>query len=388
MNRLLLTLLSILLVSILLLSMANISKLEPPEGFLFGVTYGQETAHEAILLIDRVKTYTNFFMVASWPVIINETALTQVCDHAAKSGLSFIVFFDFICIGEYGYTWHDEWILNAKDRWGDKFLGVYIYEEPGGKQIETGLFDEFAMDPVKARMYENVTTYSEAAEVFVTELPATFSFEFLIDNNVTRFVSDYALYWFDYLAGYDTVFVELGWGHNPHQHIALGRGAATAQNKTWGTILTWKHAADSPETIKTASEMREDMFTSYEAGAKYVIVFNFPRYPEDNVYGVLTDEHFTVMEQFWKHACTHPEEYGKTTGQTAFVLPKDYGWAMRDPHDNIWGLWPADNLSLEIRDNMNTLVDRYGLQLDIVYDDPRFSYENYDEIYFYNSTIE
>ena len=388
MNRILLLLFSIILVALLLLSMVNVSNLEPPQGFFFGVSFGQETVHEAKLLIDQVKEYTNLFLVSSWGIIINETALNEVCDYAAESGLTFIVFFDFINLSEEGLNWHDEWILAAKDRWGDKFLGVYIYEEPGGKQIETGLFDEFVMDPVKARMYENVTTYSEAAQVFVTELSATLSFEFLKANNISRFVSDYALYWFDYLAGYDTVFAELGWGNSVTQQIGLCRGAATAQNKEWGTIITWKNAVESPESIKSGPEMFQDMLASYVAGAKYVIVFNFPQYPEGNPYGVLTAEHFAAMQQFWQYVCGSPEDYGKTVGQTAFVLPKDYGWVMRNPEDNIWGLWPADNLSSIIWENMNTLIDRYGLQLDIVYDDPRLDYGHYTTVYFYNATIE
>lgn len=390
MKRIWLLLATILLVSALLLSMAQIfheSTGEPPEAFFFGISYGLETVREAKLQIDKVEDYTNFFIVSSWAIVINETALTEVCDYAAESGLSFIVFFDFISPLDAGYTWHQDWIVTAKDRWGDKFLGIYIYEEPGGKQIETGLFDEFVMDETKARMYENVTTYSEASEVFVTELPQTASFEFLKNNSITRFVSDYALYWFDYLAGYDTVFAELGWGHSAPQHIGLCRGAAKAQCKEWGTIITWKNSTNSPDTIKNGSEMLHEMLTSYEAGAKYVVVFNFPQYPEDNPYGVLTDEHFKAMKQFWQFACEHPEDYGKAVGDVAFVLPKDYGWGMRNPEDNLWGLWSADNISSVIWTKMNMLIERYDLQLDIVYDDARFSYENYTEVYFHNSTI-
>src|SRR3989337_1673082 len=111
----------------------------------FGVSFGGKTASEAKLLIDKVKGYTNFFLVNSWDLSINETALTEVCDYAAKADLSFIVFFDFISFDPRGYPWHSEWILSAEERWGLKFLGIYIYEEPGGKQIETGVFDEFTM---------------------------------------------------------------------------------------------------------------------------------------------------------------------------------------------------------------------------------------------------
>ncbi len=383
----------IMLVSILLFSLIQVYynwNNKPPEGFFFGVSYGLQTVNEAKLLIDEVKEYTNFFVLNNWDISINETALNEVCDYAAKSGLSFIIFFDFISVSEHGYLWHADWVTAAQDRWGDKFLGIYIYEEPGGKQIDTGLFDEFHMANERARMYENVTTYSEAAEVFVAELPRSLSFNYLLNNSIPRFVSDYALYWFDYLAGYDTVFAELGFSHNTTQHIGLCRGAARAQNKNWGTIIVWKSQNPIDETMgiyKTGPEMLQDMLISYEAGANYIVIFNFPRFPEGNSYGILTEEHFTAMQQFWQHVCKHPEDYGKTGGQVAFLLPRDYGWGMRMPDDKIWGLWSADELSPIIWENMNNLIEKYGIRLDIVYDDPRFSYKNYNQVFFYNSTF-
>ena len=393
MKRILLLLFTIILVSVLLLSLIHVyydGYNKPPEGFFFGVSYGLQTVHEAKLLIDKVKGYTNFFIVNNWDISTNETALNEICDYAADSGLSFIVFFDFISLSEHGYPWHADWVITAKDRWEDKFLGIYIYEETAGKQIDTGLFDEFHMASERARMYENVTTYSQAAEVFVTELPLSWDFHYLQNSNIPRFVSDYALYWFDYLAGYDTVFAELGFGLNINQNIGLCRGAARAQNKDWGTIIVWKSRNPEDETMgiyKTGPEMLQDMLISYEAGANYIVIFDFPRYPEDNPYGILTEEHFTAMQQFWQHVCEHPEDYGKTVGQVAFVLPKDYGWGMRSENDKIWGLWSADELSPVIWKNMSKLIEKYGIQLDIVYDDPRFSYETYSEVIFYNSTV-
>lgn len=174
MKRTLLLLFTIIFVSVLLLSLIHVyydCDNEPPEEFFFGVSYGLQTVHEAKLLIDKVKGYANFFIVNNWDITTNETSLNEICDYTSDSGLSFIVFFDFISLSEHGYPWHSDWVITAKDRWGDKFLGIYIYEETGGKQIDTGLFDEFNMDSERARMYENVTTYSEAAKVFVTELP-------------------------------------------------------------------------------------------------------------------------------------------------------------------------------------------------------------------------
>jgi hypothetical protein len=351
---------------------------------LFGVSFGGKTACEAKLLIDEVKGYTNFFLVNSWDLSINETALNEVCDYAAKADLSFIVFFDFISFDPKGYSWHSEWIVKAEEKWKDKFMGIYIYEEPGGKQIDTGLFDEFTMGRLDVpERFANASSYSEAADIFVTELPKDQSFEFLKNNGIPKFTSDYALYWFDYLAGYDTVFVELGWNHSRYQQIGLCRGAANVQGKEWGAIITWTY--DDPPYLASGSEILEDMLIAYRSGAKYVIIFNYPTYPEDNLYGTLSEEHFAAMQQFWTHINEHPEEYGSEKGQVVFVLPKDYGWGMRWPYDSIWGLWPADNLSSAIWNKMNKLAESYGFQLDIVYNDPQFSFDEYSEVYYWNS---
>ncbi len=387
-KRILIILFTILLLTILLISIFYFIRVEngPPEGFFFGVSYGLSTVSEAKILIDKVKDFTNFFIVNNWDISTNETALTEICDYATKAGLTFIIFFDYIDVSAHGYPWHHQWVFSGKDWWGDKFAGIYIYEEPGGKQIDKGIFDEFHND--RAKIFENVTTYTEAAQVFVNQLPLGLSFSFLQSINATKFVSDYALYWFDYLAGYDTVFAELGWNHNTIQQIGLCRGAAKAQKKDWGTIITWKNQTEEPESIKTGQEMLEDMLISFEAGAKYVVIFNYPRFPENNQFGILTDEHFLAMEEFWKYASEHPEDYGKTNGNVVFVLPKDYGWGMRNPDDKIWlPKWGPDEVSPIIWENMNKLIEKYGLNLDIVYDDSRFNYQDYHELYLWNATI-
>ena len=47
------------------------------------------------------------------------------------------------------------------------------------------------------------------------------------------FASDYAFYWYDYQVGYDTIFAEFGSNYSQQLNVALCRGAATVQNKTW-----------------------------------------------------------------------------------------------------------------------------------------------------------
>lgn len=356
----------------------------------FGVSFGGKTASEAKLLIDRVKGYTNFFLVNSWDLSSNETALDEVCNYTAEAGLNFIVFFDYISLtpGLPLTSWHGDWVITAKEKWPEKFLGIYIYDEPGGRQIDTGLFDNFSLSE-RAGMFENVTNYEfeEAAEVFLTELPRGLSFHYLQNSNISKYTSDYALYWFDYLAGYDTVFVELGWNHSRPQHIGLCRGAARAQEKEWGAIITW--TSYDPPYLARESEILEDLIIAYETGAKYIIVFNYPTYPETNPYGVLSPKHFAAMERFWNRIHAFPENMlGKVKGEVAFVLPKDYGWGMRWLDDSIWGLWPADSSSPVIWEKMTKLIERYGLRLDILYDDPRFSFDEYSEVYYWDSDID
>ena len=48
---------------------------------------------------------------------------------------------------------------------------------------------------------------------------------------ITTFTSDYGLYWFDYLGGYDVLFAETGWNCSLAQQIALVKGAARLQDK-------------------------------------------------------------------------------------------------------------------------------------------------------------
>jgi hypothetical protein len=360
----------------------QIEKESSNENFFFGVTYGLNTTSEAKLLIDKVKGYTNLFVVDSWDITTNETALNEICEYAVDAKLNIMVYFDFVLYAG-NVSWFHTWLDTARGRWGNNFLGIYLYDEPGGNQIDTG---QWRTGPTAKKAMENSSDYSDAANRFVTNIPSTSSWQNVRNSCLPIFTSDYALYWFDYLAGYDTVFVELGWNHSTTQNIALGRGAANVQGKDWGAIITWTY--QHPPYLASGPQILQDMLTAYQSGAKYVIVFNYPRYPETNPYGILAEEHFTAMEMFWNQIHASPRSAsGKIVGQVAFVLPKNYGWGMRNPNDKIWGFWPPDDLSPLIWDNMNKLITKYGLKLDVIYDDPQFNFEEkYSKIYFWNST--
>ena len=383
------------------------------EEFFFGVTFGGNTTSEAKLLIDKVKGYTNLFVINSWDIVArsNEADLNEICEYAVDANMSFMVYFNFIFwnyTGNYGSynssswddygvsPWHISWINAASERWGNKFLGVYLYDEPGGKQIDTGYWGgnmmTFSGRNVTSSFGEGVANYSDAADRFVTGISRSGSWQHLTNTSITDsvnsrtplFTSDYALYWFDYLAGYDAVFAEFGWNHDETEHMALCRGAANVQEKDWGVIITW--ASNDPPYLASGIEMLKDMNTAYNSGAKYLLVFN---YPQINPYGALTEEHFTAIKTFWNQIHTFPRNVlQEMNDHVAFVLPKDYGWGMRDGYDNIWGFWPPDDLTTLIGEKMVTLLNNYGSKLDIIFDDPQFNYtEKYSKIYFWNSTI-
>ena len=60
-----------------------------------GVAFQGNTTAEANLLIDRVKDYTNLFVLGSSPVSRKEETTTEVCDYAVASGLDIIVNFGY-----------------------------------------------------------------------------------------------------------------------------------------------------------------------------------------------------------------------------------------------------------------------------------------------------
>ncbi len=350
----------------------------------FGVTFGLNTTAQAKQLIDKVKGYTNLFIVDSWTLdtvneAVNGTSLTTVCDYAVSQGLSIIVYFSFI--SHIIYPWQPQWIEQAQQKYGDKLLGIYFDDEPGGKQIDTGAWGN------DSSVFANATTYSDAANDYVNSLSSVQSMKDLRTFGISAFTSDYALYWYDYLAGYNCVFAEL-FGTNQTikiEQIALCRGAADVQGKQWGAIIT--RSENQPPYAENGTALLQDMLTAYHAGAKYIVVFNYPTYPDTNPYGILTDDQFDAMKTFWSQIHTSQNsQFASENAQAALVLPSNYGWGMRSPTDKIWGLWNSDANSPVIWAKMNQLLETYGSKLDIIYNDTTFNFEEkYQNIYYWNS---
>lgn len=359
--------------------------------FFVGVEYAIDnySVEGCKALVDKVKDYTNVFIVDTVGITYDINNLNEVCDYVYDSGLYFYVFFislvyqqdDGDLVLRYNYYPH-LWIAEATEKYGEKFLGAYAMDEPGGNQLDDGSF----------QMVKSADTQSEAAENFVDLLSRHISYYSYASEceNIKLLTSEYGLYWFDYKAGYDVVLVEYAWNHSRPLHTALCRGAANLQNKEWGVMVTWTYN-DVPYIV-SGEELYTDLVAAYHAGAKYVTVFDHPD-TDYSDYGILAEEHFEALESFWNYIKENPSKHGSLKASAVYVLPENFGFGFRYDNDNIWGLWSADTdeRAEKIWNNVNTLVEKYGFSLDIVFSDPEYNDDiqwQYEEVIFWNEKID
>jgi hypothetical protein len=70
-------------------------------------------------------------------------------------------------------------------------------------------------------------------------------------------------------------------------------------------------------------------------------------------------------------------------------MPENYGWGMRSVDDRIWGVWPADDHSVIIWNDLQKLISKYDDSFDIIYDSPwtrLFANTHYDTLIWWNGT--
>jgi hypothetical protein len=328
----------------------NAQAMEVPDVYVgLDMAYGDSVA-EAKRLIDEVSPYTNLFVIGCKGITYNTTRLDETCQYIVDKGLNFIVYRD-------TNLRNATWLEMAKKTWRDSFFGYYAYDEIGGWQID---MHELRM------VVDAPANYSDAANIFVSMA------EYYLDRyarfrNTTQFnlyTSDYALYWFDYEAGYDTVFAEFGWNYSRQLNIAQCRGAANMHGKDWGAIITWTYT--NPPYLESGEELYKDMVMAYENGAKYIILFDSN---EGWTQSILKQEHLEALKQFWEYAKAHPPSSFTLDDRVAYVLPKDYGYGFRGPDDKIWGFWEADSLASKVCIDLSNLFTQYDKRLDIIYDD-------------------
>ena len=347
---------------------APATKKEPLDLFVgVDVAYGNLT--EIKKLIDETSSYTNLFVIGCTGITHNTTLLNETYQYIYDKNLSFIIYRE--------RPFRTEWLEDAKKRWGNHFLGIYAFDETGGYQL----------DSQEYKVFLNADNYTDAAGQFVNTTNRVLSWFTRYYTNSTKFplfTSDYALYWFDYKAGYDVLLAQFGWNYSRQLNAALCRGAATMQHKDWGVIITWTFTG--PPYLESGKELYADLITAYKNGAKYIIVFDTNmNYTE----GVLKEEHLEALKQFWQYVHDNPRNSDPISDRVAYVLPKDYAYGFRGPNDKIWGLWEADTFSNELCKNLGSLIEKYETKLDIIYDDglePNNTY-GYSKLIFWNGTV-
>jgi hypothetical protein len=432
----------IALFAVLLIGYDSLKTTENPETYV-GVTYCGNSVAEGKLLIDKVKGYTNLFVLQSGQLQRSLESVDELGDYAVSSGLYFLPYF-----GAYIEQPFSAWLETAKQRWGNHFLGVYYGDEPGGKMLDdyVKFTDATTGDPITKTKYGDIVveksdgfvihyeingiihvrepTYEndDSSGAYVTFYPngtitgqlsngSSFKtyddlmsvkpfkdiddaaerfiardqnkIEYLKNNSIKVFTSDYALYWWDYLSGYDVILAHIGWNLSLTQQIALVRGAAKLQNRDWGIVITWKY--NKSPYLANRTEILDQMQTAYEAGAKYFVLFN---YYEDNgtPYGTMQPEHFQALEDFWNNVVKNPHiTQGSIKADSVLVLPKNYGWGMRWSEDKIWGIFEANDKTQQLWNLTQTTLKNHGLKTDIVYEDTEYLLtEEYQNIYYWS----
>jgi hypothetical protein len=101
------------------------------KGFYVGVTYCGNSTQEAKTLIDKVKDHTNIFILQSATLQWNITAMEEIGDYAITLNLNYAI------SGGTGNTIGlNNWLNEAKERWGEHFIGIYYNDEPGGTMLD------------------------------------------------------------------------------------------------------------------------------------------------------------------------------------------------------------------------------------------------------------
>jgi hypothetical protein len=334
-----------------------------------GIDATFSTVQDMKIVIDKVKSYTNFFIIGSTAITNDFSNITQVCEYLNKINLPFLTYAHPAAGLNFSQI---RWFKDARNSYPFTFQGLYAYDEPGGHQIDHDYWFMCAQEAsnhfdASITYVANLTKYLDGIKVgWETEL-------------FPLFVSDYALYEYDYRAGYDVVLTEFAWNQSRQLNVALCRGAAVMNGKDWGVMIT---GGKNDSTFQTGQEVFDDMVLAYQNGAKYILLFDYPNFGD----GLLKQEHFDALRDFWHYIQKNPREKILSSDKIAYVLPKDYGYGFRGDTDKIWGLWEADSNSAKIWQDVLGLVQQYGFRLDIVYEDCVGIRESYNKLVFWNGT--
>ena len=207
-----------------------------------GVDIAFESVPATEQLIDQVSSYTNI-IVLGCSKYYDLTRLTTLSQYVYDKGLSFIVYSD---VSKYPSS---QWLADAAANMAASFWEF------------TGMMRK-AEDCLTNKTIPVITSaqnYSDAATKYIASVnrwvrgPHSIAQNFAYPTQYQLFTSDYAFYWYDYQAGYDTVFAEFGANYSRQINVALCRGAATAMGKDWGVMMTWTYT--QPPYIESGAQI-------------------------------------------------------------------------------------------------------------------------------------
>ena len=95
------------------MSYSNGSQAKADPHAYVGIAFGGNTTAEAKVLIDKVKSYTNLFILDSGrnPISKNQSSVEEICDYAVSQGLSIIVNLgikDVTAPSSWNWFWHPQ----------------------------------------------------------------------------------------------------------------------------------------------------------------------------------------------------------------------------------------------------------------------------------------
>jgi hypothetical protein len=144
-KRILIVVVTVLILFVLIASIGYTvlnQRIQKP--FYVGVTYCGRSIEEAKELVDKVKDYTNLFILLSG-TLRNATDIEEIGDYAITSGLNFAVYYSSRTGGilangsDVSIT---EFVSSQKQKWGEQFIGIYYMDEPGGRMLDMGVILE------------------------------------------------------------------------------------------------------------------------------------------------------------------------------------------------------------------------------------------------------
>ncbi|TSA57653.1 hypothetical protein D4R42_01175 [bacterium] len=165
------------------------------EPFYVGVTYCGDSVYEAKQLMDKVKNYTNLFVLQSGTIQSQPDKINEICDYAVDSNLYFIVYF-----GSQHSNYRNNWLLTFNNQWNEKFLGVYFGDEPAGKMIDgtVNFWDDKTLSEIIKMEDGRVSKYLESntvATYYQNNTIKTIFREFFQQGNRTFINSYYTTYY-------------------------------------------------------------------------------------------------------------------------------------------------------------------------------------------------